>query len=204
MAEEDGWAFVVMQLIEGQSLAQRLEAGPLTVRETLRLGASLADVIAYAHGHGVAHGAIKPGNVLFDAADRPYLSDFAPTATLSATQMTTCGPMSGTASYLAPEQVRGQRVGPPADVYSLGLVLAECLTGYWEQSITADHRVVTGRHRPLQLPPQLPTAVATLLQAMTEDEPTAVVPTEVVYDDRAGDRRGVGVRDGHRVILNEN
>lgn len=173
VAEDNGRAFVVMQLIEGESLAERLEAGPLTVNETLRLGAALADAIAYAHRHGVAHGAIKPSNVLLDAADQPYLSDFAPAAALSSTQITSSGPVLGTCCYLSPEQVRGQPVGAPADVYSLGLMLAECLTGHREYFSTADHYAVARRHRPLPIPPQLPTAVGTLLRVMTEDEPTA-------------------------------
>jgi len=180
VAEENGRSFVVMQLIEGESLAERLEAGPLTLDETLRLGAALVDAVAYAHRHGVIHHAVKPSNVLLDAADQPYLSDFAPAAVLTATQV---GPVNGTACYVTPEQVRGQPVGPPADVYALGLMLAECLTGYREYFSTADHAAIARLHRPLQIPPQLPTAVVTLLESMTADEPTERPTAEGVAEE---------------------
>ena len=125
---EDGRPFIVTDLVEGPTLAERLEAGPLDPDEVLRLGARLADALAHVHRGGIVHRDLKPANVLL-GADGPRLADFGIARALDGTAVTGTGYVVGTAAYLAPEQVRGEWVGPEADVYALGLVLLEALTG---------------------------------------------------------------------------
>jgi serine/threonine protein kinase len=81
------------------------------------------------HDKGLLHRDVKPGNVLVGTDGRSRLTDFGIARLIDSARVTSTGMMVGTASYLAPEQVAGEPVGPPADVYALGLMLLECLTG---------------------------------------------------------------------------
>jgi hypothetical protein len=177
---EGSRAYFVMQLIEGESLADRIRSGPLRHGDVVALGAALADALTYVHRHGVVHRDIKPGNVLLDTEGRPHLSDFGIAVLADATNITATGMVIGTASYLSPEQVRGQPVGPASDVYALGLVLLECITARREYPGNALEAAVARLHRPPDIPPDLPPALGGLLVAMTRDEPAERPTTEQV------------------------
>ena len=169
--ELNGRAYFVMQMVEGRTLAERLREGPLSVTHTANLGVVLAEALAYVHEHGVVHRDVKPGNVLLDHHDRPHLSDFGIATIADSTQITRTGMMIGTAAYLAPEQVRGRTVGPPADVYALGLLLLECLTGRREYPGNPVEAALARLHRRPEVPEELPVPMRELLAAMTVDEP---------------------------------
>jgi serine/threonine-protein kinase len=130
--EQDRRPYFSMELIEGPSLAQKLKAGPLPGREAAGLVQALARAVSFAHQKGVIHRDLKPANVLLAADGSVKLTDFGLAKLLDAeagqTQRDT---ILGTASYMAPEQARGDVAaeGPLADVYGLGAVLYECLTG---------------------------------------------------------------------------
>lgn len=128
----DGTRYLVMEWLEGEDLGARLERGPLTVEETLVLGRTVASALAAAHAGGVVHRDVKPKNLfLVDGrVERAKVVDFGLARTETATMRTRTGALVGTPSYMAPEQARGDRdIGPAADVFSLGSVLYECLTG---------------------------------------------------------------------------
>jgi len=169
--EQDGRAFFVMQLVAGRTLADRLRDNPLPAAETAQLGIDLADALAYVHARGVIHRDVKPANVLLDEHNRPHLSDFGIATMADSTQITHTGLMIGTAAYLAPEQVRGHPVGPEADIYALGLVLLECLTGQREYPGQPMEAALARLHRQPQVPQDLPAPMTAVLQAMTANDP---------------------------------
>ncbi|NKE60886.1 serine/threonine protein kinase [Lentzea sp. PSKA42] len=124
--------YFVMREITGGTLRQRMRE-PLPPRFVARIGGQVASVLDHVHGLGVVHRDIKPSNILLDDEEKQaYLADFGLALVAEVTRVTTSGVLVGTAGYLSPEQVRGADVGPAADVYSLGLVLLECLTGRTE------------------------------------------------------------------------
>jgi eukaryotic-like serine/threonine-protein kinase len=122
--------YVVLELVDGPTLANVLERSkPLDLDRTTRFATDLADALAYVHSQGVVHRDVKPSNILIDEHDRARLADFGIARLADATHLTAPSTAIGTAAYMAPEQVEGAEVGPPADVYAFGLVLLECLTG---------------------------------------------------------------------------
>ncbi|MGW0971803.1 serine/threonine-protein kinase [Streptomyces sp. NPDC002516] len=175
--QHDGRVFLVMQLIEGTTLKRRITAGPLSFEETTALGSGLAHALAHAHEASIVHRDVKPSNILLDASHRPHLTDFGISRLLDATTHTATGTLIGTAAYLSPEQVLGQPVGRPADIYALGLVLLECLTGRLEYDGGPLEAAIARLHRPPALPRHLPPQLADLVRAMTaldeSDRPTA-------------------------------
>jgi serine/threonine protein kinase len=128
--------FLVTELVEGRTLAAELKQGPLPQEHVAQMGAALAGALAYIHSRGIVHRDLKPANVLLPvAADgsplyaQPKLADFGIAVAVDSTRMTTEGFTVGTANYLSPEQANGTGVGPSCDIYSLGLVLLEAITG---------------------------------------------------------------------------
>src|SRR5450759_2626627 len=169
--QDQGRGYFVMELVEGASLADRLSSGPLTERETAAIGGTVADALAYVHRRGIVHRDVKPGNVLLDRAGRAKLADFGIARMVDSARVTATGLTLGTAAYLAPEQVVGAAVRPPADVYSLGLVLLECLTGRREYDGRSVEAALARLHRPPVPPAVLPADWRRLLTAMTAREP---------------------------------
>jgi serine/threonine protein kinase len=139
--EEDGQVALVMRLIEGKSLRTLLDeagddgrAGQLTVHLTVHIGRAIAAALAKAHEENILHRDIKPGNILIMERGEVLLTDFGIAKPLKAsdddqTDLTRRDIMMGTAKYLSPEQVQGRTLDARADIYSLGLVLYECLAG---------------------------------------------------------------------------
>ena len=169
---DHGRAYLVMRLAQGPSLANRLRETTLHVSAVAQLGAQLANALTYVHTQGVTHRDIKPANVLFDEHHRALLADFGIALLVDTTRITLTGAVIGTAAYMAPEQVRGELVGPPADVYSLGLVLLEALTGRREYPGTSVESACARLHRRARVPVNLPGGLTDTLRRMTAIEPT--------------------------------
>jgi eukaryotic-like serine/threonine-protein kinase len=169
---EDG-PYLVMRLVEGGTLRRRIVDGPMPPHEVRGLGTRLADALAAVHAGGVVHRDVKPSNVLLDGAGAPHLADFGVSLTAGAARLTATGQFLGTAAYLAPEQALGRPVGPPVDVYALGLVLLECLTGRTEYTGTDVEAVVARLYRAPCVPADVPADLAALITAMTDLDPAA-------------------------------
>ena len=169
--DDEGRPFVVMDFVEGQSLAARLRDGVLSVPAAIRLGAVLADALAHVHARGIVHRDVKPGNVLLDGEGRPQLTDFGIARLIDATRVTATGLVVGTAAYMAPEQVRGEVVGPPADVYALGLLLLEAVTGRREFEGGALESAIARLHRDPVVPPEIPEPLGSAIRRMTATDP---------------------------------
>ncbi|WP_394617679.1 serine/threonine-protein kinase [Lentzea sp. JNUCC 0626] len=163
--------YYVMREIPGGTLRQRMRE-PLPPRFVARIGAQIAAVLDHVHGLGVVHRDIKPSNILLDDEEKQaYLADFGLALVAEVTRVTTSGVLVGTAGYLSPEQVRGAEVGPAADVYSLGLVLLECLTGRNEYPGGDAEAALARLARAPRIPIDLPSAWSSLLSAMTDMDP---------------------------------
>jgi serine/threonine protein kinase len=173
--EEDGRAYLVMQLVEGEDLAERLLTGPLGLDEIAATARRLADALAHVHERGVIHRDLKPGNVLL-GADGAMITDFGVAYLLDTTRVTAVGSVAGTAAYMAPEQVLGEPVGPPADVYALGLVLIEAVTAEREYAGPRVEAALARLSRQPRIPEGLPDELSQVLHLMTARDP-ALRPT---------------------------
>lgn len=129
--EFEGRLFIAMKFIEGTDLAHVLaEDGRLSAPKTLDIMRQLGDALDAAHQHGLIHRDVKPANALIEDGERVYLTDFGLTRRVDSHRpLTQTGRAVGTAAYLAPEQIRGEPLDKRVDVYALGCVLFQCLTG---------------------------------------------------------------------------
>jgi eukaryotic-like serine/threonine-protein kinase len=128
--EQDGRRFIVFEYVEGETLKELAARDrPLPIDLVLRLGADVARGLGFAHANGIVHRDVKPQNVLVDDHGRAKVTDFGIARTGTASGHTETGTIMGTGSYISPEQARGDRSGPESDVYALGAVLHELLTG---------------------------------------------------------------------------
>ncbi|GAA4173704.1 serine/threonine-protein kinase [Gryllotalpicola koreensis] len=171
-ADHDG--FLVMELVEGESLRQRLARFGADAELARRVVVELSGALAYLHERGIVHRDLKPENVLIERdAGRLKLVDFGIAQLVGAERLTTAGTVLGTAAYLSPEQVAGQAAGAATDVYALGLVALETVTGQRAFPGTSVESAVARLTRDPAIPAGLPAEWAALLAAMTAREPEA-------------------------------
>jgi eukaryotic-like serine/threonine-protein kinase len=167
-----GRPYLVMQLIRGTSLSKRLRDGALLTAEAVVLMALLADGLAHVHAQGVVHRDVKPSNILLDEEGFPHLSDFGIALLAGQSRVTAVDEVIGTPAYLAPEQILSGALGPAVDIYALGLVLLECITGHREYDGPNKLEAALARlTRDPEIPEELPGPLVGLLRAMTNREP---------------------------------
>ena len=162
--------FLVMEYVDGATLAEH--PGPMALEMVASIGIQLGRALECAHGAGVVHRDVKPGNVLLGPDGRTRLTDFGIARLLEdSARHTAEGLTIGTAAYIAPEQVDQGPVGPAADVYSLGLVLLECITGERAYPGPQIEAALARLTVPAPIPGDLPPGWQRLLRRMTASEP---------------------------------
>jgi serine/threonine protein kinase len=181
----DGRPYLVMDLVEGTTLAARCDGTGLGAGRVAAIGAELAVALGYVHGRGIVHRDIKPGNVLLADDGRVRLGDFGIARLMEHTaRLTGTGMTVGTAAYLAPEQVderlTGGTVSPATDVYSLGLVLLEALTGTCPYPGPPATAALARLRTPPPIPEALPDRWRALLAWMTAVRPADRPTTDQV------------------------
>ncbi len=128
--EHDGRQFIVLEYVDGENLKQLIQRGPVPVSTAVELAIQISQGLAFAHQQGLVHRDVKPQNVLLNGDGQAKVTDFGIARSLDVQHgMTQTGTVLGTSDYIAPEQAQGQRVDEHTDVYSLGVVLYELLTG---------------------------------------------------------------------------
>ncbi|MFD4716762.1 protein kinase [Streptomyces sp. NPDC058423] len=171
---EDGKPWIVMELVRGQSLGDRLQEGTLDVRDAARIGLAVLGALSAAHEAGVLHRDVKPDNVLLGRGDRVVLTDFGIAQVEGEQGLTETGAFVGSPEYIAPERVLGQRPGPESDLWSLGVVLYAAVEGvspYRRSHTPATLQAV------LSSEPQIPArgsgAFGTLVMQLLRKDPAA-------------------------------
>jgi eukaryotic-like serine/threonine-protein kinase len=173
--------FIVMEHVEGHSCAELLrDRGHLDVDEVMEIVAQACRGLDYAHRNGVVHRDVKPGNLLVADSGAVKLADFGIARAIDQSSITQVGSVLGTAAYLAPEQARGEEAGPRADIYSLGVVTYQLLSGRlpYEATSLSELALKQQRESPTPLdelnpsvPPELAQAVAMALALDSESRP---------------------------------
>ncbi len=170
--EDAGRPFIVMELVEGPSLADRLrDQGRLPVTEVVRLGAAVLSGLNAAHRRGLVHRDVKPSNILLPAEGGVKLADFGIATDGGAADLTSAGQVVGTPRYLAPERAAGQPATPASDVYAVGAIMYECLAG--RPVFRAGDAPAVGRRTPslADAVPGAPAGVAAVVDRALADDP---------------------------------
>ncbi len=181
--QEDNQPYLVMRLLATDTLAHRLRQGPLSAKETLDILQPIASALDYAHQRGVLHRDIKPSNIGFDDQDRPFLMDFGLAKLNENPEQLTGRAVLGTPEYMSPEQVTGENIGSSSDLYSLGIVAFEMVTGSVPFTMTgtpisaAMAHVMKTPPYPTSLRPELPQAVDRVLLKILAKTPQERYPT---------------------------
>jgi DNA-binding SARP family transcriptional activator/ABC-type glycerol-3-phosphate transport system substrate-binding protein len=169
-------AYLVMRFLRGGSVEDLLEVGPLDPARVVSIVDQISSALGAAHRQGVVHRDVKPGNVLLDEEGNAYLTDFGVALDAGSPERSTGTMMRGTPAYLSPEQIRLEPTSPKSDIYALGIVVFEMLTGehpFPETSLTAllDHHVRDALPSAHALRPELPRGVDEVIALATAKDP---------------------------------
>ncbi|TZF88272.1 serine/threonine-protein kinase, partial [Cognatilysobacter lacus] len=192
---------ISMDLIEGEPLDHRIDRGPLAVDDAVRITRQVALGLEAAHARDVVHRDLKPANILIDADGNAYLTDFGVARSIASSTRGSTNSIVGTPDYLSPEQARGDPVGPRSDLYALGLILHEMLTG--ERAFASATAAEALAQRLVRSPPLVttrradtPSWLARLAERLLRPQPSHRLPDAAAVV-RAIDRRELP-RDPHR------
>lgn len=204
VGRHQGHAFFTMKLIEGNDLARQVGRFVGDPRRAATIMVAIAQAIHHAHRQGLIHRDLKPSNILIDPADRPHITDFGlvKRADAGASSLTASGAVLGTPSYMAPEQAEGGRVGPAADIYSIGAILYQLLTGRppFRAATVAETLAQLIEHEPTpprQLRPTIPRDLELICLKCLEKRPeNRYASAAALAADLGRFLRGDGVRAG--------
>ena len=193
VGEDDGRPFIVMELVPGRTLEERLKRdGALPANDVLAIARQVCAGLEHAHAKGLVHRDLKPGNLIERDDGTVKIADFGIARAVEGTELTEAGTVVGTAAYLAPEQAEAGTVTPATDLFALGAVLYELVTG--RQPWKVDSLAELGARRdapPPELPPDTPlglrTAIERSLRPEPEDRPSSAAEVARLLDERDGD-----------------
>ncbi|MFN7994210.1 MAG: protein kinase [Bryobacteraceae bacterium] len=181
IGNSDGLIWMATELVEGRSLREHLEAGPVTSRKAIEIAAQISDGLAAAHAAGIVHRDLKPENVMLSEGDRVKILDFgiakwrgrSREALAGASTLTKTGEVVGTATAMSPEQVLGHEVDHRSDIFSLGVLLYEMLAGKHpfrgDNAVAVMHAIV--EVEPEDLPVSVPESLAGIVRRCLEKSP---------------------------------
>src|SRR5262245_6040007 len=181
-------AYLVMEYIQGDALSRTLaRVGRLTAGRTMALVAQAADALHAAHQAGVVHRDVKPGNLLVRPDGTLVLTDFGIARAAGAAQLTAAGSVLGTASYISPEQAMGEQATPLSDIYSLGVVAYQCLSGYrpFEGDNPLEIAMRHVREQAPALPPDVPLPVRAIVERAMAKRPADRWPNASAFAQEA-------------------
>ena len=170
-------AYLVMRWLRGGTLERRLDDGPLSLDETLSMARQIGDALSVAHARGVVHRDVKAANILFDEQGNAFLTDFGIALEVAESGGPEAALSPGSPAYASPEQIRREQLGPESDVFSLGVVVYECLTGSlpFRDSSSAEElidRQLNAPYPPLsQIRPDLPSSISAAVARATAKDP---------------------------------
>jgi TolB-like protein/Tfp pilus assembly protein PilF len=180
--EHEGVSFAVTELLKGETLRERIARGRIPSNEAAEIAAAIADGLAAAHARGIIHRDLKPSNISLPADGPVKILDFGlarvtvpqPHESSMTDVMTTQGQVMGTLGYMSPEQLRGEPVGPPADIFALGCILYEMISGEpaFLRSSMSDTLAASLRDEPPDLA-NMPPALTRLIRHCLEKDPTS-------------------------------
>jgi len=201
LGEVEGIRFLTMQLVDGEDLASLIKReGRLPLPRVIAIFGEICKGLAAAHEQGVVHRDLKPQNVMLDAAGNAYVTDFGLAKSLAGTGMTEMGAILGTPFYMSPEQVRGEPAGPRSDIYALGVILYEMVTGRVPFTGDSVYEVMMRRlsHKPksaTELNPQMPAFLQKIMERCMATDPAARYPSvDAVLADLAAGTFSTNVR----------
>ncbi|GAA1786034.1 hypothetical protein GCM10009682_05140 [Luedemannella flava] len=177
-------SYLVMEYVDGDALSRTLSrVGRLTPARTMALVAQAAEALHAAHVKGVVHRDVKPGNLLVRPNGTLVLTDFGIARAVGAAQLTAAGSVLGTAAYISPEQAMGQQATPLSDIYALGIVAYQCLSGRrpFEGDNPLEIAMRHVREVPPPLPPDIPMPVRVIVERAIAKEPTARWPDAAAF-----------------------
>jgi hypothetical protein len=187
VGQEGNWYYIVMEYLEGPTLAQLInQHGPFSSKRALPILRQLADALDYAHSRDLVHRDVKPGNVVVDTVGKATLTDFGVARAAQETRLTSTGALVGTPQYMSPEQARGEDLDYRTDIYSLGVVAFEMLTGRAPFGATTPHAVlhqlIYDPPPPLRLiRPDLSPGAGQVLEKVLSKEPEARYETSMAF-----------------------
>jgi serine/threonine-protein kinase len=187
--------YLVMELVEGPSVAQLLAAGALGTDRAVPLVAAAARALDFAHDRGVVHRDVKPANLMLTARHQVKVTDFGIARREGAVPLTTTGQLVGTPEYLAPEVIKGRPATVQSDVYALGVIAYECLSG--RRPFGGDnHLAILTAHvdqAPMPLPTDVPATVAAAVMKAMEKDPARRFETAAAFADTLEQAGGDGI-----------
>ncbi|CAI3790524.1 protein kinase domain-containing protein [Pseudarthrobacter sp. MM222] len=201
--EEEGSAYLVMELVPGQPLSSIIEHEQvLSPDRTLSMIAQTARALSVAHAQGLVHRDIKPGNLLIMPDGRVKVTDFGIARLADQVPLTQTGQVMGTAQYLAPEQATGQTATGASDIYSLGVIGYECLTGHRPFSGESQIAIALAQvnDAPPPLPETLPKPVRALLMSMLAKDPKNRPADAIKLSDAAEAIRNGDIAAAHAAV----